>query len=108
VLKTVEKTVSVDLLTKVILCPDLYFFSTGVGVVPGAISVKLVYLGVYFTAVTLCAAYSATLVSSLAVQKNVLPFKNFQQMLKRNDFEMGVVNNSAVLGEFEVSLRSFA
>jgi hypothetical protein len=64
-------------------------------------------VGVYFTAVTLCAAYSATLVSSLAVQTNVLPFKNFQQMLERNDFEMGVVNNSAVLGEFEVSFKNF-
>jgi hypothetical protein len=62
---------------------------------------------VYFTAVTLCAAYSANLVSSLAVQTNVLPFKNFQQMLKRNDFEMGVVNNSAVLSELEVSFQFF-
>jgi hypothetical protein len=66
-----------------------------------------VYLGVYFTAITLCAAYSATLVSSLAVQTNVLPFKNFQQMLRRKDFEMGVVNNSAVLSEFEVSYHMF-
>ncbi|PNF41651.1 hypothetical protein B7P43_G07625 [Cryptotermes secundus] len=77
------------------------FCQQGVEAVPGAMSCRLVYVGVYFTAVTLCAAYSATLVSSLAVQTNALPFKNFQQMLKRNDFEMGVVNNSAVLSEFE-------
>jgi hypothetical protein len=86
-----------------VLC--FYLYSPGVEAVPGAVPCRLVYLGVYFTAVTLCAAYSATLASSLAVQINVLPFKNFQEMLRRNDFEMGVVNNSAVLSEFEVSFQ---
>jgi hypothetical protein len=64
-----------------------------------------VYLGVYLTAVTLCAAYSATLVSSLAVRKNALPFKTFEDLLKTNEYQMSLVNNSAVLSEFEVSFH---
>jgi hypothetical protein len=81
------------------------FHSTGVVAVPGALSCRLVYLGVYLTAVTLCAAYSATLVSSLAVRKNALPFKTFEDLLKTNEYQINVVNNSAVLSEFEVSFR---
>jgi hypothetical protein len=64
-----------------------------------------VYLAVCLSAVTLCAAYSATLVSSLAVGNDVLPFKTFEDLLKTNEYQMSVVNNSAVLGEFEVSLH---
>jgi cellobiose-specific phosphotransferase system component IIC len=60
------------------------------------------------TAVTLCAAYSATLVSSLAVRINAVPFKNFEDLLRTNEYEMSVVNNSAVLSEFEVSFRVFS
>jgi len=81
--------------------------STGVVAVPGALSCRLMYLGVYLTAVTLCAAYSATLVSSLAVRKNDLPFKSFEDLLKTNEYRMSVVNNSAVLSEFEVSFHIF-
>jgi len=86
---------------------SFYFHSTGVAAVPGALSCRLVYLGVYLTAVTLCAAYSATLVSSLAVRKNDLPFKTFEDLLKTNEYQMSVVNNSAVLSEFEVSFHVF-
>jgi len=64
-----------------------------------------VYLAVYVTAVTLCAAYSATLVSSLAVRKNPLPFKTFEDLLKTNEYQMNLVQNSAVLSEFEVSFH---
>jgi hypothetical protein len=85
-----------------------FLFSTGLDNVPGTLSCRLVYLGICFTAVTLSAAYSATLVSSLAVKTNSLPFKNLRQFAKRNDFEMGVVNSSAVLTEFEVSFYIFA
>jgi hypothetical protein len=66
-----------------------------------------VYLAAYTTAVTLCAAYAATLISSLAVQNNNLPFRDFQQLLKRSDYELGVVNDSAVISEFEVSFQIF-
>jgi hypothetical protein len=83
------------------------WFSTGVATVPAVVSCRLLYLGVYFAAVTLCAAYSATLISSLAVKSYVLPFKNLQQLLTRGDYQMSVVNNSALLGEFEVSFRIF-
>jgi hypothetical protein len=58
---------------------------------------------VYLTAATLCAAYSATLVSCLAARKNPLPFKTFEDLLKTNDYQMSLVNHSAVLSEFEVS-----
>jgi hypothetical protein len=85
-----------------------YLFSTGLDAVPGTISCRIVYLGIYFTAVTLFTAYSATLVSSLAVKTNLLPFKNIRQFVKRDDFELSVVNNSAVLSEFEVSFQMFA
>jgi hypothetical protein len=63
-----------------------------------------VYLGVFLTAVTLGAAYSATLVSSLAVR---LPFKTFDDLLKTNEYQLSVMNNSAVLTEFEVSFHVF-
>ncbi|GFG34970.1 hypothetical protein Cfor_09315 [Coptotermes formosanus] len=82
---------------------DVYsiFCQQGVAAVPGALSCRLLYLGVYLTAVTLCAAYSATLVSCLAVRINALPFKTFEDLLRTNEYHMTVVNNSAVLSEFE-------
>jgi hypothetical protein len=92
-------------LIKLLRVQSFCFHSTGVAAVPGALSCRLVYLGVYLTAVTLCAAYSATLVSSLAVRKNALPFKTFEDLLKTNEYQMSVVNNSAVLSEFEVSFH---
>ena len=83
------------------------FHSTGVAAVPVALSCRLVYLGIYLTSVTLFAAYSATLVSSLAVRVHVLPFKTFEDLLKTNEYRMSVVSNSAVLSEFEVSFQVF-
>jgi hypothetical protein len=101
--RATRRNVPEDAILRSVSC--FYLFSTGLDAVPRTVPCRLVYLGVYFTAVTLCAAYSATLVSSLAVQTIALPFKNFRQMAKRNDFEMSVVNNSAVLSEFEVSFQ---
>jgi hypothetical protein len=59
----------------------------------------------YMMSVLLVAAFSAFLVSSLAVQPRRLPFNDLQGLVNDGSYRLGVVPNSSVLNIFDVCLR---
>jgi hypothetical protein len=58
------------------------------------------------TAVVLLSAYSAGLISSLTVEKKLLPFRTFEELRNVGSYMAGVVNNSAARGLFSVRRNS--
>jgi hypothetical protein len=54
------------------------------------------------TSLVLLAAYSAFLISSLAVQPRALPFRDLQGLVNDGSYKLGVVDNTAVLNIFDV------
>jgi len=54
------------------------------------------------TSLVLMAAYSAFLISSLAVQHQHLPFRNFQGLLYDGSYKLGVLGNSYQFNIFYV------
>jgi hypothetical protein len=55
----------------------------------------------------LMAAYSAFLISSLAVQRQYLPFRDLQGLLKDGSYRLGVVRNSYQFNMLEVCGRKY-
>jgi hypothetical protein len=55
------------------------------------------------TSLVLMAAYSAFLISSLAVQHQHLPFRDLQGLLHDGSYRLGVLKNSYEINMFEVS-----
>jgi hypothetical protein len=55
----------------------------------------------------LMAAYSAFLISSLAVQRRQLPFKDFQGLLDDGSYRLGVQRDSPHLNIFSVGGRNY-
>jgi hypothetical protein len=68
-------------------------------------SVRIVIFISYVTPVVLLAAFSAFLISSLAVQPRHLPFRDLQGLVNDGSYRLGVVQNSYVLTIFDVCLR---
>ena len=66
-------------------------------------SVRTGFLVAHLTAVTLMAAYSAGLISSLTIETLNLPFSNYEEMLEDGTYMAGVVNRSSGIGLFKVS-----
>jgi hypothetical protein len=56
----------------------------------------------YVTTTVLLAAYSAALVSFMAVQEIRLPFKSFPEMLLQKHYRLGTLAGSAQISYFEV------
>jgi hypothetical protein len=54
------------------------------------------------TSLVLMAAYSAFLNSSLAVQQQDLPFRDFQGLLSDGSYRLGVVKTTSQFNRFEV------
>ena len=54
------------------------------------------------TSLVVMAAYSAFLTSSLAVQRQELPFRDLQGLLYEGSYRLGVQNNSTHLTNFHV------
>jgi hypothetical protein len=54
------------------------------------------------TSVVLMAAYSAFLISSLAVQHRPLPFKDVQGLLDDGSYRLGVLRDSSYFDNFNV------
>jgi hypothetical protein len=54
------------------------------------------------TSLVLLAAYSAFLISSLAVERRHLPFSDLQGLVYDGSFKLGVVDNSSTLDIFKV------
>jgi len=51
------------------------------------------------------AAFSASLISSLAVQLRHLPFRDLQGLVNDGSYRLGVVQNFSLLNIFDVCLR---
>jgi hypothetical protein len=54
------------------------------------------------TSLVLLAAYSAFLISSLAVQRHHLPFRDLQGLLYDGSYKLGVLKNSSNNNMFDV------
>jgi hypothetical protein len=66
---------------------------------------RIVILTSYMTSLVLLAGYSASLISSLAVQPRHLPFRDLQGLLYDGSYRLGVLQNSFTLNNFDVRLR---
>jgi hypothetical protein len=65
-------------------------------------SSRIVILTSYMTSLVLLAAYSAFLISSLAVQPRYLPFRDLQGLANGSSYRLGVLRNSSDLNIFYV------
>jgi hypothetical protein len=63
---------------------------------------RIVNVTSYMTSLVLFAAYSAFLISILAVQHRDLPFRDLQGLLYDGSYRLGVLRNSAELSTFDV------
>ena len=63
---------------------------------------RIVILTSYMTSLVLMAAYSAFLISSLAVQHQHLPFRDLQGLLYGGSYKLGVLRNSSDFNIFYV------
>jgi hypothetical protein len=54
------------------------------------------------TSLVLMAAYSAFLISSLAVQRQYLPFRDFRELLHDGSYKLGVVRNTSQFNTLQV------
>jgi len=59
------------------------------------------------TSLVLMAAYSAFLISSLAVQHHNLPFRDLQGLLQDGSYRLGVLRDSYEFNIFEVCGRKY-
>jgi hypothetical protein len=62
----------------------------------------MVTLTSYVMSLVIFAGYSASLISSLAVQPRALPFRDLQGLLSDGSYKLGVVQNSAAINIFDV------
>lgn len=74
----------------------------GLNTVPRSWSCRLVHLISYVTAVVTFTAYSAVIISFLAVQRLALPFHTFQGILDDGTYSFGLLNNSVSFNFFQV------
>ena len=63
---------------------------------------RIVILTSYMTSLVLMAAYSAFLVSSLAVQHHDLPFRDLQGLLYDGSYKLGVKRDTSYFNTFNV------
>ena len=63
---------------------------------------RIVLLTLYVASLVLMTAYSAFLISSLAVQHRNLPFTDFQGLLNDGSYRLGYLKNSASLSILKV------
>jgi hypothetical protein len=63
---------------------------------------RIVILTTYVISMVIMAAYSAFLTSSLAVQRQLLPYGDFQGLLGDGSYRLGVLRNDAHFNVFSV------
>jgi hypothetical protein len=68
---------------------------------------RIVILTSYITSLVLMAAYSAFLISSLAVQHRDLPFRDLRGLLHDGSYKLGVMKNSSYFNMFDVCGRKY-
>jgi hypothetical protein len=54
------------------------------------------------TSLVILAGYSASLISSLAVERRNLPFRDLQGLLYDGSYKLGVVGNTSTFNKFDV------
>jgi hypothetical protein len=54
------------------------------------------------TSLVLLSGYSASLISSLAVDRRHLPFRDLQGILRDGSYKLGVVGNTSTFNIFDV------
>ncbi|XP_011301405.1 glutamate receptor ionotropic, kainate 5-like [Fopius arisanus] len=86
--------------------PDILFAVFGVFCGQGMATsildpIRISHFVIHLTGVVILAAYSAALISALAVKTFVLPFTTMEGLLKDNTYRFGVVRNSADFGLFQ-------
>lgn len=64
--------------------------------------IRIVHFVIHLSAVVIVAAYSAALISSLAVKTFIMPFTTMDGLLKDGTYRFGVVGDSADLSFFQV------
>lgn len=67
---------------------------------------RLVHLNVHLTGVVVLAAYSAALISFLAIKTFVMPFTTMEGLLKDGTYRFAVVGDSADYSFFQVRDRT--
>ncbi|KAL7301179.1 hypothetical protein TKK_0006150 [Trichogramma kaykai] len=65
--------------------------------------IRMIHLVIHFTGVILVAAYSAALISFLAVKVFVMPFTTMLGLLEDGSYKFGVVKDSADYGFFQTT-----
>jgi hypothetical protein len=63
---------------------------------------RVIFLTSYVTTTVLLAAYSAALVSFMAVQDLRLPFSSFRELLQHKQYRLGMLTGSAHISYFDV------
>ena len=63
---------------------------------------RIVLLTSHMTSLVLLAAYSASLISSLAVEPRNLPFRDLQGLLHDGSYSLGVLEDSSIFNVFHV------
>ena len=80
---------------------------TGLPEVFKSASRRIVILTSYTMSLVLMAAYSAFLISSLAVQNQHLPFRDLQGLFYDGSYRLGVLRNSFQFNMFDVCGRKY-
>ena len=70
---------------------------------PESYSSRLVFVTAYVTGLIIMAAYAATFVSSLTVQKYKLPFVDFKGLLKDGTYHIGLTRGTGHVEVFRVN-----
>jgi len=96
------KNIQPILTSKVVLNNPIFICVTGQPVLIKSTSARIVMLTSYMTSLVLMAAYSAFLISSLAVQHQHLPFRDLQGLLHDGSYRLGVLKDSSYLNIFNV------
>ena len=65
-------------------------------------TIMIIQLVIHLTGVVILAAYSAALISFLAVKSFIMPFTTMEGLLKDGTYRFGVVANSADFSFFQV------
>ena len=71
---------------------------------PGSYSSRLVYVTAYVTGLIMMAAYAATFVSFLTVQRYKLPFVDFKGLLKDGTYHIGMARGTGHVEVFRVNM----
>jgi len=85
----------------------IYLCVTGQPEIFKSTSGRIVTLTSHMTSLVLMAAYSAFLISSLAVQRQDLPFRDLQGLLQDGSYRLGVLRNGYQFNMFEVCGRKY-